>query len=103
MAAEAASFSTVIDSMSWAAMLRMSPPGTPSITISGLLEADSDVAPRICRFELEFGLAPAVVLTVRPATLPVSISIGLFMLPLKNWSLLTWTIELDSSFLLSEP
>ena len=103
MAAEAASFNTVIDSMSCEERLRISPPAIPSITINGSFEAVIEVAPRICKDEPEFGLAEAVLFTFNPATLPVNISIGLFIAPCWNSLLSTCTMELESSFLLNEP
>ena len=69
----------------------------------GPLPALSDVAPRTCRSAPALGLADAVLDTLRPATLPVSISMGLFIAPFWKSALLTCTMELESSFRLSEP
>jgi len=81
MAAEAASFSTVIDSISCEERFRMFPPVTPSITMSGSFDAEIEVAPRICSDEPEFGFADSVLFTFSPATFPVSNSIGLLTAP----------------------
>lgn len=111
MAVAEASFNTVKVSMSLGLIppMRLLPPsieelstGTPSITISGSFEAESDAPERIRIVEPEPG-APELETTFTPATLPTRASCALDCAPLLNSSGLMADTEPVRSFFFTVP
>ncbi len=111
MAVADASFSTVNDSISLGFTIERgfampAPPssamGTPSITISGALDAVSDAIPRMRIVGFEFG-PPSPGMICTPGTLPCIISCAETTAPRLFSSALMATTEPVMSFFLTAP